>query len=484
MNQLNIEKLLDIGIALSADKDADRLLRTILDAAMDLTSCDGGTLYILQGNALVFHMMVTKSMGIDKGGHGEEIALPPVPLRRENVCACAALDKVLINVSDVYHDSRFDFSGPRKYDAMTGYATASMLVVPMSDDHSNVIGVLQLINAKDDTGNITAFDSYSEHVILSLTSQAAIRLTTLNYSEAITGLLKSFVRVMSTAIDARSPYNANHTRNMARYAERFLNWLDETKNPWTMTNEEKQEFLMAVWLHDIGKLVIPLEVMDKDTRLGSRLSDVLHRFEIISLLDELAYAQGKLTKSAYQQRKDELKDASGLIQKANAPGLLTDELHAAIQTLARRTYLDRDGIEHPWLTAEEAEALSIRKGTLTLEESKIMESHITMTEKMLRQMAFINGYKKVPEWASSHHEMLDGSGYPKHSKAEEIPYEVRLLTILDIFDALTARDRPYKKAIPVQKALDILNGMAKEGKIDQNILALFQESRAWAKDGI
>lgn len=479
MNTLDIERLLKIGIDLSSNADSDGLMREIVDVAMDLTNCDGGTLYVLEDGALAFHIMVTKSLGIDRGGHGQRIDLPPVALGPTNVCARAALDKQRISVEDVYEDKRFDFSGPRKYDAMTGYRTQSMLVIPMLDDRGDTIGVLQLLNAKDEGGNTIPFPEECEQVIQSLASQAAIRMTNLNYSREITQLLESMVQVLSTAIDARSPYNANHTRNMAKYGKNFLAWLRKNRPDLAMSPQEEREFLMAVWLHDVGKLGIALSVMDKASRIEGFDVAIAQRFEVIELLAEISYLRGDRTQEAYETIRKDLREAQETIENANKAGFLTDELLEKVVEISRREYVDREGRPQNWLTKEETETLSIRKGTLTSQERAIMESHVVLTRKMLERVHFSKEYRHVAQWASNHHELLNGSGYPQHLKAEELSFQERLLTILDIFDALTASDRPYRRAIPMEKALAILDSMVQEGKIDGDILKLYIESHAW-----
>lgn len=479
MKTLQIEKLLEIGISLSSCRDSALVLREILDTAMDLTECDAGTLYILENNALSFYIMVTKSMGVDRGGNGMKIDLPPVPLSAVNVCAKAALDKRIINIVDVYEDDRFDFSGPRRYDDMTGYRTGSMLVIPMTDERGDVVGVLQLLNALDCFGNRIPFPKDCEQVISSLASQAAIRLTNLNYSREIVTLLESMVQVTSTAIDARSPYNANHSKNMAKYGGNFLQWLQEKKHPYQLTEDERKELLMAIWLHDMGKLVTPLEVMNKPTRLGPAEEKIKDRFRIMSLLNELRFAQGNMDQNTYQTSSDELRDAEEIIFQANSAGFLKDDLLQKIQNIGQKTYIDEKGSEKPWLTEQELHALSVRKGTLTAEERVVMENHVVMTEKLLSQMHFTREYSHVREYASSHHELLNGAGYPRHLVAEQIPFQVRVLTILDIFDALTAKDRPYKAPMSTEQAFSILDSMARDGQLDGDILELFKESKAW-----
>lgn len=473
------QKLLDICTALSTERDREALLSNILDAAIDLVFCDGGTLYLVEQDSLHFCRMVTRSQGIQQGGHHAPIALPPVPLVPSHVCARAVLEKRFINVPDVHHNKEFDFSGARRYDAMTGYHTRSMLVTPLTNDRGELIGVLQLINALTEEGEPTDFNPELEQFVVALASYAGICLTNMQYAEQNTNLLDSLVGALSTAIDQRTPYNANHTRNMAKYAGRFLDWLEKTENPWAFDINRRRSFLLSVWLHDVGKLVVPLEVMDKATRLGSALETIENRFRTMRLLDKIVFLEGGITQEEWDRRKAEQEKALEFIRKTNMAGFLPDEEIARVDALAKRTFVDEKGEVQPWLTEEEYDCLAIRKGTLTAKERSVMESHVTVTARILEQVTFPKQYAKVPEWAAAHHELLNGKGYPDHKTEELLPKEVRLLTILDIFDALTARDRPYKPPMPLEKALAILRSMVDEGSLDGEILALFEESRAW-----
>lgn len=481
MNQISIGKLLEIGIALSKEKDGERLQELILNTAMEITNCDGGTLYILNGDHLDFKLMITRSMGILKGGRYGAIGLPPVPLSVENACARAALESTMFNVPDGYNSDSFDFSGPRRYDAITGYRTVSMLVVPMEDDKGRVIGVLQLLNAMDESGTAIPFGRDCEQVIRSLASQAAISLTNMNYAAAVREMMDSFVRVMSTAIDARTPYNANHTRGMARVGARFIDWLDAQGGKWTFGEERKQLFLMSVWLHDIGKLTIPLEIMDKESRLAGRLETVLYRFQVISLLNRMALLNGQVGEEEYHCLKCQVEEADRLVCRVNRAYALTPEDMREIAALGMRIYLDERGNKQRWLSTEELASLSIPRGTLTPEERVVMESHVIMTSRMLGEMKFPAEFACVPDWAGKHHEFLNGKGYPEGLSGDQIPPEARLLTILDVFDALT-QDRPYSPPQPVDKALAVLDGMVKNNQLDGDILALFKESRAWEEE--
>lgn len=484
MKNDTLQKILNIGIAFSKEKDREQLLDQILTAAMDITQCDGGTLYIHNGDALEFKIMITRSKGIHEGVGDSQTTLPPVPLSEKNVCACGVLYRRLINIPDVYHSERYDFSGPKNYDAMTGYHTQSMLVVPLEDDKERVIGVVQLINALDDEGNIIPFGEEYEQILLAMGSQAAICLVNMNYAHQIREMLDSYVKVMSTAIDARTPYNANHTKNMVTYATRFITWLKEKHAVWGYDEKKIQEFLMSVWLHDIGKLITPLAIMDKQDRLAENYFLIMDRLQKIRLLTRIARLEGQMDEEVCEARLSEIRQAEELVTEVNGIGYLTDDLAEQVECLADRTYEEEDGTIQPWITPAEKEQLLIRKGTLTKAERKIMQDHVEKTRMMLEQMALGDDYKDVLTWAPQHHELLDGSGYPRGLKGDEICAEVRLLTILDVFEAMTAIDRPYKKPMPAEHAFRILHQMADQGQIDEDLLNLFEQSNAWLSDEV
>lgn len=474
-----LQKVLNIGIAFSKEKNREKLLDQILTSAMDITQCDGGTLYINNGETLEFSIMITRSQGIHRGGGEGATTLPPVPLSEENVCACGVLYRRLINIPDVYESSRYDFSGPKKYDAMTGYHTQSMLVVPLEDDKEHIIGVVQLINALDEKGQVIPFRREHEQILLALGSQAAICLTNMNYAHQIRKMLDSYVKVMSTAIDARTPYNANHTKNMVVYATRFIRWLQKNYPDQSFDERKKQEFIMSVWLHDIGKLITPLEIMDKQTRLAGNYRLLMDRLAKIRLLTRIARLEGRMDKAELEQQLADIRYAEQLVHAVNEAGALTEEQIGQVKQLAARTYIEEDGTVHGWITEQEQEQLMIRKGTLTSGERAIMQDHVEKTRMMLEQMALGDDYKDVLQWASRHHELLNGTGYPKGLSGDEICWEIRLLTILDVFEAMTAIDRPYKQPMPAEHALKIMHSMADQGQLDQELLALFEQSRAW-----
>ena len=479
MTVADMERFLTMCLALTSEHDREALLSSILDTAMDLSNCDAGTLYLLEDDGLHFCRMVTRSMGIRQGGHDSPITLPPAPLDPKYVCSWVAINRQAINVADVRTDTHFDFTGSLRYDAMTGYLTKSMLVVPMSDDKGRLIGVTQLINALDERGEIIPFDANMELMIRAITSQAAITATNMLYNEQINKLLDSLVETLSTAIDERSHYNANHTRNMVHCGEAFLNWLDATNHPWKFDADKRRAFLMSVWLHDVGKLAVPLEVMDKKTRLGDLMPPLQERFRTIGLLDKIAALEGRISGEELTKRNQERMSRLSFINRIDGAPFLSDEDIKEINALARLTFEDEQGERQRWITGQERRCLMIRKGTLTAEERAVMQSHAVVTARILSHVSFPRMFSKVPDWAAAHHELLNGKGYPNHLTAKDIPPEVRLLTILDVFEALTAKDRPYKTAMSLGKALGILHDMEQDGEIDGEILALFEESGAW-----
>ena len=294
-------------------------------------------------------------------------------------------------------------------------------------------------------------------------------------------LMNSFVEVMVTAIEKKSTYNATHTKSMVRYAAKYLEWLAEQDRLTDYTAENTAPFLMSIWLHDIGKLLVPKEIMDKPTRLGDWEKDVMHRIETAKLLLKIGMLSHPEQQAALEEQTKQLAEAEALICTANrAPYLDTsviEQLHAAASIPCPAA----DGSVHPLLTDQELEFITIQRGTLTPKERKMIEEHVSYTKKLLSKVEFRGDYRTVPKWAAGHHEMLDGSGYPDHLTAADIPWETRLLTIIDIYDALTAEDRPYKPPIQPERAFSILRDMAAHGKLDREIIESFYESHAWDK---
>ena len=391
----DMKQFLELYLTINNVQDRTELLSNIIDSALDIVHCDAGTLYLLENNSLKFCQMHTRSLNIRQSGFDSPIDLPPVPLEENYVCAWAALHNQIINVKNVNTDKRFDFSGAARYDKMTGYHTVSMLVVPMTDEKGRLIGVMQLINALSDEGKIVSFDKEDELLISAVALQAATSLTNIHYAVQISLLLDSLVKSLSTAVDERSSYTGSHTRHMVQIAEHFLDWLEKTKNGWIFDSDRRKAFLMSVWLHDIGKLTIPLEVMDKATRLGSLLPELEERLRVIGLLDRISMLEGKITKDEFSSRNQHREEVLDFILQINEGKPLSDESAARIEDISRLTYRDEKKKTHSWITEEEKTCLLISRGTLTAEERKTMESHVVMTKRILENVKFPKIYEQV-----------------------------------------------------------------------------------------
>ena len=476
-----LREIVDIGIELTTEKNKNRLLEKILKTAMEISNCDAGTLYLYTGDSLEFKIMKTLSQNISKGEQGEKIDLPPVPLREENVCAYAAIHKELINIEDVYHSVRFDFSGPKKYDAITGYRTQSMIVIPMMDAEEELVGVLQLMNSMDKAGNIIPFTEDAEFVLRSMGSQAAVSISNMKYMEEIKVQLYSFVSAFATAVDERTPYNGTHTRKVAIYSVILADYInkmyEEGKCDEYFDDSRKDQLHLAAALHDIGKMIVPLSVMNKATRLDGGLVKIEERFRLLKAYYEIDYLKDKISKEEFDEKINYLDDSFQFISEVDGAGFMPDEKLAKVEEIAAKYHEKEDGSKLYYLTEVEKDCLSIRRGTLTCEEREIMESHVVMTKKILDKVHFSKNYSKVNLFASTHHECLNGTGYPSKLTAKDLELESRILAVVDVFDALTCTDRPYKKPMPKEKAFAILHDMAnKEGKLEDRLVTWLEEA--------
>jgi len=481
MEQIQAEKILEIGIQLTAERDYDELLSKIINCAMELTACDGGTLYLFDKDCLQFCIMKNKSLGIDQKGTKDE-KYPPVTMNEKNICAYAAIHRKFLNIEDAYSSSQFDFSGPREYDKLTGYRTKSMLVFPLVSHEDKLIGVVQLINAKNSEGEIIPFGRDCEKVLQSLGSQAAVAVANMRFVQEIEDLMISITQVFTDAIDTRIPYNYYHSRNVYLYVRLLVDYINRQheagKTDRCFTLAERDELLMAALMHDIGKLVIPNDIIDKTTRLGGKLPQVLEHFERLALLYNIDYLQGRIGKDKWIEKKNYFLDARERVEEINRKSRLTDEDITYIQNMAKMNYTDSNGQKINYLSLDEAECLTVRNGNLTDSERAVICSHVEYTEKYLRKMNFGVRYPHIIEWAGAHHEFLNGSGYPRGLKGDEIPFEARILVVVDVFEALTSADRPYKKSMEEGKAFDVLEEMAEQGKVDREVLVLFKEAVA------
>lgn len=473
--------IMNIGVELTTQKDKDRLLHSILEKGMEITHCDASTLYLYEEDKLKFKIMKTLSQNISRGENGEAIHdMPPVPFVEQNVCAYTAINHKIVNIPDVYNSEQFDFSGPKNYDKLTGYRTKSMLVIPLENSENELIGVLQMINAKDENGAIVPFEQQDEVIIRSLGSLAAITLTNIQYVTEIKSQLHSFVEAFATAVDQRTPYNGWHTRNMAQIVLLLAGKINEKhmqQHGCVYFNDSHLEKLeLAALLHDIGKMVTPRDIMNRATRLEKNIKLVEGRFELLEEYCETDYLKGKLTKQEYDEKCTELKYTLLFVKKINEAYSLTLEEYDRIQNIAAQKYKKENGDEISYLTEEERDCLSIWKGNLTPSARKVMQEHVEYTSKILEKVHFNKNYKDIRIWTGQHHEFLDGTGYPNQKKGDEIPIESRILVISDIYEALTASDRPYKKSMSQGEAIKVLKEMAKAGKLDSGLVELLYEA--------
>ena len=468
-----LQALLDISIALSAEKDYNKLFNMIITKSMEISNCDAGTLYLLKDDKLEFKIMKTLSMGYDRGSDGSPIDMPPVELKEGNVCAYSVIHRETLSIDDVYEDDRFDFSGPKKYDSITGFHTQSMMTIPLIDSENKPVGVLQLINAMDKTGKIIPFAKSIQEVIYALASQTAIAVSNMRYQEELKEQLWSFAEALATAIDERTPYNATHTRQVAKYCGKLADYINELHEKGQeeeyFSVNRREQLVMGALLHDIGKIVTPLEVMNKATRLDGREADIERRLQIIDLTAKVDMLEGRLTEEEYKSVSDKAKEALDITLKVNGMGFLDDDTYSSLEAALDYEY-DRGGEKMAFFTEEEKECLRVRKGTLTAKEREIMENHVVVTSKILDKVHFGNYFKDTPVWAGQHHECLNGKGYPNHLTAEDLKTDARIMAVADICDALLATDRPYKKPIPKEKAIDIMKDMADFGNIDAKLV--------------
>ena len=505
----HIKQLTTIGLALSAEKNINKLLEIILEYARDLSHADAGTLYILDDDEkhLRFEIMQNDTMKTRMGGtSGVEISLPKVPLyvngkpNHSNVSSYTALTGETVNIPDVYEAKGFDFTGPKEYDAATGYRSKSMLVIPMKNHENKIIGVLQLLNSKiPETGKTTDFSKEYVDLVASLASQAAVALTNTQLIQDLENLLYAFIKSIATAIDEKSPYTGGHINRVVDLTMTMAEEINKTdQGPLGgafFSKDELEELRLAAWMHDVGKITTPEYVVDKASKLETifnRIKLVETRFHMIAKAIENEYLQRKIelmqnhtSDETNIKRMDEklavqlksLEDDFNFVKECNqSVEFMSDDKIDRIKEIATKTFVSPEG-EQPYLTEEEVENLCIRKGSLTEKERKTIENHASMTKKMLNELPFPVKLARVSEYASSHHEKLDGSGYPLGLSKKELPLQSRIMVIADIFEALTAKDRPYKKPMNLSQAIKILGFLKKDKHIDPDIHDLFLERR-------
>jgi HD-GYP domain-containing protein (c-di-GMP phosphodiesterase class II) len=493
-----LEQLNTIGVSLSGETDINRLLETILTAAKSITRADGGTLYrVTEEQTLRFEILRTSSLKSYLGGTtGNPIPFYPVPLYKDdkpnhnNVSAYVALTGKTVNIADAYTAEGFDFSGTRAFDSKTGYRSKSFLTVPMRNHQNESIGVLQLINAQDRrTGEIVPFSPSDQRLAESLASQAAIALTNRMLINQLEELFESFITLINTAIDEKSPYTGGHCQRVPMLTMMLAEAVNETKAgplaDFNMSDKDRYELKIAGLLHDCGKVTTPVHVVDKATKLETlfdRIQLIDTRFEVLKRDAEIGHLRKSLTDKQLRDRMRQLEEDRRFLQLCNIGGeRMSDDDVGQVKRIAKYRWRDVSGHEAEFLTEDEVRNLTIRAGTLTDEERKVINHHIVATIKMLEALPWPKHLTKVPEYAGGHHERMDGKGYPRGLKREQMSVQARCMGIADIFEALTAKDRPYKKGKTLSESLEILGRMKLNQHVDPDLFDVFVRRKVYRR---
>ena len=515
--QNQISNMSAIGLALSKEKDMDKLLEMILLEAKRISNADGGTLYMMTDDQrLKFSIMITDSLNIHMGGtSGKEIPFYPVKLYMDDgqpnktmIAANAGLTGDTINIPDAYKAKGFDFSGTKAFDEKTGYRSKSFLTVPLKNHEDEIIGVLQLLNAQDiKTKKVIPFSDSVQKSVEALSSQAAVAITNKNLIKDLEVLFESFIKLIASAIDAKSPYTGGHCSRVPEITMMLAESVNEINDgPFAgiqFTDKEMYELKIAAWLHDCGKVATPEAVVDKGTKLETiydRIHTVATRFEVLKRDEEIKYLKKQLkiqkddslienqkkealkkARTLYLKRIKQQEDDKSFIEESNVGGeFMSQDRKDRVNKIASYRWKD-NGSPKPFFSEDEVYNLCISRGTLTPEERKIINDHIVVTIDMLEQLPYPKHLRNVPEFAGGHHEKLDGTGYPKGLNHSEMSVQAKIMAIADIFEALTARDRPYKKGKTLSQAMRILGFMKNDAHIDTELFEVFVKEKIYLK---
>lgn len=500
-----LDRLTEIGAALSGEPDLERLLEKILLAAKEITCADGGTLYLVSPDKtrLCFSIVRTDSLGIALGGTtGKPISgrFPDLPLleddgapnRRLVATFCANTGRT-VNIADAYQVSDFDMSGTQAFDRNTGYRSQSFLTMPMNNHAGELIGVLQLLNAIDaGSGAVVAFSASDQQFAESLASQAAVALTNRQLIQQLADLFESFIAMVNAAIDEKSPYTGGHCARVPELATLIAEAVNRTSTgplaDVSLSAHDMYELRIASLMHDCGKITTPVHVVDKATKLQTifdRIELVRTRGELIRreaeaaswraiCASELDAARAQAEHLAWSAQLDA--DLEFLALCNTGSERMDDaDIDRVRQIGQAYAWTDAHGVRHPLLDDDLLENLTIRAGTLTADERGVINQHIVSTINMLEQLPWPAHLRNVPEFAGGHHERMDGKGYPRGLRREQMSWQARLMGIADIFEALTAADRPYKKAMPLSQALSIMDRFRDNGHIDPDLYQVFRD---------
>ncbi|MBT3763911.1 MAG: GAF domain-containing protein, partial [Candidatus Marinimicrobia bacterium] len=486
-----ISNLSNIGLALSKEKDMNKLLEMILLEAKRIANSDGGTLYMMTDDKrLRFEIMMTDSLKFHMGGtSGKDIPFYPIKLYTDDgepnksmIAAYVGLTGETVNIEDAYTAKGFDFSGTKMFDEKTGYHSQSFLTVPLKNHEDEIIGVLQLLNAQDTKSKkIISFASDVQEMVEALSSQAAVAITNKNLIKDLENLFESFIKLIASAIDAKSPYTGGHCARVPEITMLLADAVQETKNgPFAdvaFTEKEMYELKIAAWLHDCGKVATPEFVVDKSTKLETiydRVNEVETRFGVLQRDEEIKRLKKELKierdeslsanekvdkikdlKKSHRKKMGTLKSDLEFVKETNVGGeFMSGDKKDRVRQIENYRWKPNGKMEN-FLSADEVYNLTIPRGTLTPEERKVINDHIVVTINMLNELPYPKHLRNVPEFAGGHHEKLDGTGYPMGLTKSQMSVQARIMAIADIFEALTARDRPYKKGKTLSQAMRI-----------------------------
>jgi HD-GYP domain-containing protein (c-di-GMP phosphodiesterase class II) len=495
-----LKRLTSIGFALAEERNLDKLLEMILLEAQQIADADGATLYIRnEKDALEYTLMKNDSLGIFVGGEGREkptlkdVALYDKRTKNPNYrvqAVYAVLKGRSVNIADVYDAGGFEFSGTRKFDKANNYRTKSVLTIPMRSSKDHAIGCIQLVNAKR-RGKTVPFSMGVVEVVQALASQAAIILDNKLLLEQEANLMEAIIKVIAKAIDEKSPHTGGHCQRVPVLTEMMAAAAcDATEGQFedfSLTDDEKQALHIAGWLHDCGKVTTPVHVIEKSTKLETifdRIEIIKARYEIAEQEEKVRYLEALAAKGAdkaklkkaYEKEIKALQYELSFLEKINTGGeFLADEKVARIAAITKRR-ITQQGQRIPMLNEEEAYNLSVRKGTLNKEERQKMEDHMKLTMDMLESLPFPPHLKDVPEFALGHHEKMDGTGYPKGIPAGTMSWPARMMAVADVFEALTAADRPYKKPMKLSQSMEIIGRMKEDNHLDPEVVDFFVTS--------
>jgi HD-GYP domain-containing protein (c-di-GMP phosphodiesterase class II) len=501
-----LHQLTELSVALGDGHDIEALLDRILKVAKGMTDADGGTLYRpgADRTSLCFHISINDTLAIYQGGaSGKPIDIPPVPLydRYGNqnlsaVAAYAANFNQSVNIEDVYKADVFNFSGMRSFDASFGYHSKSFLTVPMTNHEGELVGVLQLINARDPgTGEIRSFSQTDQRFIEALAAQAAVAITNQQLIGQLEELLEALVNLINIGIDEKSPYTGRHCQFVPELTMMLADAVHATTSgplaDFRMTDADRKELWLAGLLHDCGKITTPVHVVDKATKLET-IFDRIHmldtRFEVLLRDAEIRALRARLEPGAdaaaigerLASEQARLRAEREFLRQANVGGEgMKPEDQERVRRIAGYRWVGPDGLERDFLDADEVANLTVRFGTLTDAERGIINNHIAVTIRMLESLPWPKHLKNVPEYAGGHHERMDGKGYPRGLTREQMSVQARVMAIADIFEALTARDRPYKKGKTLSESLHILGKFALNGHIDPDLFDIFIRKKVY-----